>query len=71
MFGYPSWPLTLFYIICPRTIMIMYAADTPISVVEEMFNSLSDRDDIGIILINQHVRDQLIRGGKDSDLELK
>ena len=49
--------------------MIIYAADTPISVVEEVFNSLSDRDDIGIILINQHVRDQFISRGDDSDLE--
>lgn len=40
------------------TPLCMYAciADTPISVVEEMFNSLTSRDDIGIILINQHVR---------------
>ena len=30
--------------------------DTPASVVEEAFNRLVERDDIGIVLINQHVR---------------
>jgi V-type H+-transporting ATPase subunit F len=29
---------------------------TPISVIEESFRTLSNRDDIAIILINQHVR---------------
>lgn len=36
--------------------MHIYYIDTPISVVEETFNNLTSRDDIGIILINQHVR---------------
>lgn len=30
--------------------------DTPISAIEASFRSLSSRDDIAIILINQHVR---------------
>jgi len=30
--------------------------DTPLSLVEETFNRLTERDDIGIVLINQHVR---------------
>jgi vacuolar-type H+-ATPase subunit F/Vma7 len=29
---------------------------TPISAIEEAFRTLTNRDDIGILLINQHVR---------------
>ena len=31
-------------------------ADTPIAAVEETFKKLTDRTDIAILLINQHVR---------------
>lgn len=30
-------------------------AETPVSIVEDCFNNISNRDDVGIILINQHV----------------
>ena len=35
---------------CPR------GADTPVSVIESSFNEFTSRDDVGIVLINQHVR---------------
>lgn len=31
-------------------------ADTDVSIIEESFKSLTNRNDVGIILINQHVR---------------
>ncbi|GAB5034131.1 v-type f subunit [Nannochloropsis oceanica] len=33
--------------------------DTPASVVEEAFNRMVDRDDIGIVLINQHIANEI------------
>lgn len=34
------------------------SSDTPVSIVEDAFNNISSRDDIGIILINQHVSER-------------
>ncbi|TFJ83910.1 hypothetical protein NSK_005007 [Nannochloropsis salina CCMP1776] len=33
--------------------------DTPLSLVEETFNRLTERDDIGIVLINQHIANDI------------
>lgn len=44
---------------CVRTCACFFAvavAGTPISAIEETFRTLTNRDDIAIILINQHVR---------------
>ena len=34
-------------------------ADTEVSVIEETFTTLTQRDDIGILLINQHVAEMI------------
>lgn len=34
-------------------------SDTPQNVIEESFKNFTNRDDIGIILINQHVANQI------------
>jgi len=39
--------------------------DTPASLVEETFNRLVERDDIGIVLINQHVRLSARKRGRE------
>jgi hypothetical protein len=35
-------------------------AETPVSIVEDSFNNISNRDDVGIILINQHVSRRML-----------
>ena len=35
-------------------------ADTPVSVIESSFQDFTSRDDVGIVLINQHVSLQLL-----------
>lgn len=44
--------------------MPFHPADTPMTVVEEAFNALTARDDVGIVLINQHVRIRETRDGR-------
>eukprot|EP01041_Mallomonas_annulata_P015917 gene15917-33524_t len=38
---------------------LVVKADTDISVIEESFRTLSERTDIGIILINQHIANDI------------
>ncbi|KAH8069921.1 proton-transporting ATPase [Aureococcus anophagefferens] len=39
-----------------KTNFLVVKGDTPISAVEAAFNDFTTRDDIGIVLINQHAR---------------
>lgn len=39
--------------------MVKHGVDTPVSVMESSFKDLTSRDDIGIILINQHVAEEI------------
>jgi V-type H+-transporting ATPase subunit F len=38
---------------------LVVKADTEVSVIEETFTTLTQRDDIGILLINQHVAEMI------------
>ena len=42
-----------------KTNFLVVKGDTPISAVEAAFNDFTTRDDIGIVLINQHVANDI------------
>ncbi|KAJ1457777.1 ATPase, V1 complex, subunit F [Pelagophyceae sp. CCMP2097] len=42
-----------------KTNFLVVKGDTPIAAVEHAFNDFTSRDDIGIILINQHVANEI------------
>eukprot|EP00814_Leptocylindrus_danicus_P002525 CAMPEP_0116026822 /NCGR_PEP_ID=MMETSP0321-20121206/14156_1 /TAXON_ID=163516 /ORGANISM="Leptocylindrus danicus var. danicus, Strain B650" /LENGTH=116 /DNA_ID=CAMNT_0003499847 /DNA_START=245 /DNA_END=595 /DNA_ORIENTATION=- len=49
------------------TNFLVVKADTPLNLVEDTFRAFTQRDDIGIILINQHVANQIRHVVKDYD----
>lgn len=45
--------------VCPPPPLLLRAVDTTVSQIEEAFNRLTARDDVAIVLINQHVASEI------------